>query len=101
VKNLFLCQTNDKHALDLARHFRCLILSFSIGGLLFCLMVITVNPVVVTSDNSGQECLSSLFLCRVHREMGSDQVHHCNKRTQESARLPSYVKFCALILNIC
>lgn len=49
----------QKHAVDLALHVSHLVQSrwlwtFSLGGLLLCLMVIPVNPAVI-NDNPGQE----------------------------------------------
>jgi hypothetical protein len=43
---------NDEHALDFA-------LKFPLEGWLLCLSVITVIPVLITSDNSGQDVASS------------------------------------------
>jgi hypothetical protein len=48
VNNPFNVKENDEHALDFALHF-------PLGGLLLCLMVITVNPALVTSDDPRQE----------------------------------------------
>jgi hypothetical protein len=39
---------NDEYAFDFAVHF-------PFRGLLLCLMVMTVNPVIITSENPGQE----------------------------------------------
>jgi hypothetical protein len=39
---------NDEHTLDFTLHFPK-------GGLLLCLMVITVNPPLITSDNPEYE----------------------------------------------
>jgi hypothetical protein len=44
VNNALDVKENDEHALDLALHFQ-------LGGLLLRIMVITVNPALITSDN--------------------------------------------------
>jgi hypothetical protein len=56
VNNPFNVKENDEHTLDFAFHLSCLFQSrwvwtFQLGGLLFCLRVITINPALVTSDN--------------------------------------------------
>jgi hypothetical protein len=75
---------NDEHALcfalDLSRLFRSQwIWTFPLGGLLFCLIVIIINPAlslpVLILDN---KIASLLFLCRNHREMAYTTPH---KRT--------------------
>jgi hypothetical protein len=45
-------------AFHLPLHFHCrLVWTFPIGGLLFCIRTITLNPALVTSDNLGQEAI--------------------------------------------
>jgi hypothetical protein len=51
-------EVNEEYALDLALHFR-------LGGLLLCLGVITVNPGLVISDDTGQ---------RLQRRRRSDEA---------------------------
>jgi hypothetical protein len=49
---------NGEHALDFASHF-------PLGGLLFWLRAITVNPALVTSDNPKQEgCITGCDLAK-------------------------------------
>jgi hypothetical protein len=50
VNNPVDVKENCEYALDFA-------LNFPLGGLLLCLMVITVNQALVCSDNPGQEGL--------------------------------------------
>jgi hypothetical protein len=54
--NLFDVKENDEHVLDFALHeSHWRVWTFPLGRLLLSLRVITINPALITSDNSGQE----------------------------------------------
>jgi hypothetical protein len=97
MNNPLEVKENDEHSLDFALHLPHLsqsrwIGTFLLGGLLFCLRVITVNAALITSDNLGQggcivrgdltklladgDMLLLLFSCQnPGGKFGSDMMH--------------------------
>jgi hypothetical protein len=104
VNNLLVVKEDNDHALDFALHF-------PLGELLPCLMVITVNPTLVTGDNIGQEDIIvggalTKLLADVDTTAVSDQLSeitsprlHIEGR-KNSEYPPSFVKLCTLTPNI-
>jgi hypothetical protein len=93
VNNPLDVKEDDEHAPDVALHLSRLLRSrqictFPLGGFLLCLRIITINLVLITGDNPGQEgsdiCTELeahlLFLCRIHCKIISGQIHDSKQK---------------------